>query len=56
MGRLVSVIGIILVMVGTIFSLWSILATNTKDYGTCGWMAGLQDNFKKDKKKAKIHQ
>lgn len=51
MGKFLSIIGIVFVMIGTIFSLWSILTTNTKDYGTCGWIANLQDNFKRDKKK-----
>lgn len=51
MGKSVSVIGIILVMIGTIFSLWSILTTKEKYYGTCEWIKGWQENFKKDKKK-----
>lgn len=54
MSKIVSVVGIVFVMIGTIFSLWSILTTKTKYYGTVGWMSDLQDNFKKDKKKVII--
>lgn len=54
MDKILSAIGIVLVMIGTIFSLWSILATKTKYYGTCDWYSKLQDDFKKDKKKVII--
>lgn len=54
MDKFLSAIGIVLVMIGTIFSLWFILATKTQYYGTCGWFSNLQDNFKRDKKKVII--
>ena len=39
MDKILSVIGIILVMIGTVFSLWSILSTKVKYYGTCEWFS-----------------
>ena len=38
-------------MIGTIFSLWSILSTKGDYVGTCQWWSDQQNNFKKDKKK-----
>lgn len=54
MDKILSVIGIILVMIGTVFSLWSILSTKVKYYGTCEWFSNLSDDFEKDKKKVII--
>ena len=54
MDKILNVIGIILVMIGTVFSLWSILSTKEKYYGTCEWFSNLSDDFKKDKKKVII--
>ena len=54
MNKILSTIGIVLVTIGTIFSLWSVLGTRTEDYGTCGWISNLYDSFKKDKKKVII--
>lgn len=49
MNKLLSAIGIVLVLAGTVFSLWSILGTKTKDIGTAGRHDNQQDYFKKDK-------
>lgn len=54
MDKILSVIGIILVMIGTVFSLWSILSTKVKYYWTCEWFSNLSDDFEKDKKKVII--
>lgn len=51
MDKILSVLGIIFVMIGTIFSLWSVLVTKTKYYGTVAWIVELQENFKRDKMK-----
>ena len=51
MARYFSLIGIIMVMIGTIFSLLSILMTNSNEIGTHGYMGKRQqDDFKKQKK------
>lgn len=34
MSKLLSAIGIVLVLIGTVFSLWSILGTKPTDVGT----------------------
>ena len=44
MDKILSVIGIILVMIGTVFSLWSILSTKVNYYGTCKWFSNLPDD------------
>lgn len=49
MSKLLSAIGILLVLIGTVFSLWSILWTKTKDVGTAGYNDNHQDYFRKDK-------
>ena len=54
MSKIVSVIGIILVMIGTIFSLWSILSTKATYVGTACWHDHQQESFKKDKTKVII--
>ena len=54
MGKVLCTVGIISVMIGTIFSLWSVLTTKTQYYGTYRWVSDLHDNFKKDKKKVVI--
>ena len=51
MGKILSAIGIFLVVVGTIFSLWSILGTKGDYILTMEWYDHQQENFKKDKKK-----
>lgn len=51
MDKIVSIIGIILVVAGTIFSLWSILGTKGDYVQTADWYDHQQENFKKDKKK-----
>lgn len=54
MSRIFSTIGIILVVAGTIFSLWSVLGTKGDYVQTAGWYDHQQENFKKDKKKVII--
>lgn len=54
MSKILSAIGILLVVTGTIFSLWSILGTKGKDVGTAYWHDHQQENFKKDKLKVII--
>lgn len=50
MSKLLSAIGIVLVLIGTVFSLWSILGTKPKDVGTAGYHDSQQKRFKKDQK------
>ncbi len=55
MGKYLSLIGIIMVMIGTIFSLFSILTTNSNEIGTYGYMGKKQqEDFKKQKKQVII--
>jgi len=54
MSKYISIAGIILVMIGTIFSLWSILGTKSNYVQTMDWFDHQQENFKKDKKKVII--
>ena len=51
MSKILSTIGIILVVAGTIFSLWSILGTKGNYVQTADWYDHQQENFKKDKRK-----
>lgn len=51
MSKILSTIGILLVVVGTIFSLWSVLGTKGHYVQTADWYSHQQENFKKDKKK-----
>ena len=54
MDKTLSAIGIILVVAGTIFTLYSILGTKGEDVGTAEWYRLQQEYFKKDKKKVII--
>lgn len=54
MSKILSAIGILLVVIGTIFSLWSILGTKGNDVGTAYWNDHQQESFKKDKFKVII--
>lgn len=54
MSKFLSIIGILLVMAGTIFSLWSILITKGNYVGTTHWYDHQQESFKRDKKKVII--
>ena len=54
MNKFTSVIGIILVMAGTILSLWSVLKTKGDEVQTAAYHDHQQENFKKDKKKVII--
>lgn len=54
MNKIVNMIGIFLVMGGTIFSLWSVLGTKGDYVQTADWYDHQQENFKKDKKKVII--
>ncbi len=54
MSKLLSAIGIVLVLIGTVFSLWSILGTKPKDVGTAGYDDSEQERFQKDQKKVFI--
>lgn len=49
MGKILCISGIILVMAGTILSLWSVLSTKTKYYGTAECHDNQQKEFKKQK-------
>lgn len=51
MSKYISIAGIVLVMIGTILSLWSILGTKSNYVQTMEWYDHQQENFKKDKKK-----
>ena len=50
MSKAVSVVGIVFVMIGTVFSLWSVIGTKTKEVGTAGKEDRKQEDFKKDKR------
>ncbi|MCM1121189.1 MAG: hypothetical protein NC416_01260 [Eubacterium sp.] len=50
MSKIISVIGIVFVMIGTIFSLLSVLGTKVKEVGTAGKEDRKQKDFKKDKR------
>lgn len=54
MSRILGAIGILLVVAGTIFSLWSILGTKGNYVGTAHWYDHQQESFKKDKIKVII--
>ena len=54
MSEILSAIGIILVVAGTIFSLWSILSTKGNYVGTAHWFDHQQESFKKDMMKVII--
>jgi hypothetical protein len=54
MSKILSTIGIILVVAGTIFSLWSILGTKGNYVQTADWYDHQQENFRKDKRKVII--
>lgn len=54
MSKILSVIGILLVITGTIFSLWSILGTKCNYVGTADWYDHQQESFTKDKRKGII--
>lgn len=54
MSKILSTIGIVLVVAGTIFSLWSILGTRGNYVGTAHWFDHQQQSFKKDKIKVII--
>lgn len=51
MNKCINILGLVLVMIGTIFSLWSVLGTRSDIVQTAGYQDHLQENFKKDKKK-----
>ncbi|MCM1039812.1 MAG: hypothetical protein NC434_10860 [Ruminococcus sp.] len=51
MSKFISIIGIILVMFGTILSLWSVLGTKGKYVQTAAWYDNQQQIFQKDKKR-----
>ncbi len=49
MDKIVSAVGIVLVMIGTIFSLWSVLGTKGDCVQTANWYDHQQENFKRYK-------
>ncbi len=51
MSKVFSAIGIILVLTGTVFSLWSILGTDPDDVGRVKYFETQRERFKKDQKK-----
>ena len=54
MSKILSTVGILLVVLGTIFSLWSILGTKAEYVGTAEHFDNQQNIFKKDKRKVII--
>ena len=54
MSKFLGVVGILSVVVGTIFSLWSILGTKCNYVGTAHWYDHQQESFTKDKRKVII--
>lgn len=53
-NKLVVIIGILFVAIGTLFSLWTILITNKKYYGTALWHDRLHKEFAKEKNRVII--
>lgn len=51
MSKIFTVVGIVMSVIGTIFSLWSVLGTRSSYVQTASWYDHQQENFKKDKKK-----
>lgn len=51
MSKIFTIIGIALVMIGTIFSLWSVLGTKSNYVQSAEWYDHQQENFKQDKKR-----
>lgn len=51
MNKFFSLIGIVLVFAGTVFSLWSVLNTKSSTIGTANYHDHQQEYFKKDKAK-----
>lgn len=49
MSKILSTIGIILVLIGTVLSLWSILRTDPEKVQSAGDYDAQQKNFKKNK-------
>lgn len=49
MSKLLSATGILLVLIGTVFSLWSILGTDPNKVQTAGDHDDQQKNFRKNK-------
>ncbi len=54
MDKAVSVIGIVIVAIGTIFSVWSVLKTNEICVGTAEWLDDQDKSFKHQKKQVII--
>ncbi len=49
MSKIISVIGIFVVMIGTILSLWRIITTKSFFVGTCADWDSKSEQFKKEK-------
>lgn len=45
MSEIMGTTGILFVMVGTIFSLWSIISTKSDYVGSCQWWSDQQGNL-----------
>jgi len=54
MSKGFSAIGIVLVLFGTVLSLWSILGTDPRDVRKAGYLDTQSERFKKDKTKVII--
>ena len=54
MNKLLNSVGIVLSIVGTIITLWTLLTTKNSEAGTWGEHAGRHEKFPKEKKKVKI--
>lgn len=54
MSKIFSAIGIVLVLIGTVFSLWSILGTDPRNVRKAGYLDASPEHFKKDKIKVII--
>ncbi len=53
MNRCLTVFGILLIAIGTCWSLWSILKTDSDYVGTADWLDHQNDTFIKQKKQVK---
>ena len=54
MNKLLNSVGIVLSIVGTIITLWTLLTTKNSEAGTWGELAERHEKFPKEKKKVKI--
>lgn len=50
MRKLLSVVGIVLVLIGTIWAVWSVLKTNSTEVAKAGYLDSSEKHFRDQKK------